>query len=56
MNIRQVLSFALLLLILLSFGCTGGAIYKANMETGPNRFGCEGETPSPYPPYCHPHH
>ncbi len=53
MNIRQVLSFALLLLILLSFGCTGSAT-RTGTETGPNRFGCEGDVPSPYPPYCHP--
>jgi len=30
--------------------------YQSPTPGGPNMFGCEGDKPSPFPPYCHPGH
>jgi hypothetical protein len=52
MELRKVLGIALLLMILATFGCAGMGDYQPT--GGPNRFGCDGNVPNEFPPYCHP--
>ena len=52
MNILKVVAVALLLMTLATFGCAETGNYQPS--GGPDMFGCDGDVPSPYPPYCHP--
>jgi hypothetical protein len=54
MEVRKVFAIALLLIALMISGCAGMSNYQPT--GGPNMMGCEGDVPSPYPPYCHPVH
>jgi hypothetical protein len=51
-ELRKVFGIALLLITLATAGCAGMANYQST--GGPDRMGCNGDLPSPYPPYCHP--
>ncbi len=53
-TIRAVASIFILLSTLLAAGCAGVGSYQPENVTGPNSFGCAGERPSVYAPYCHP--
>ena len=53
-DVRKVLIVACILMALVTFGCAGTSNYQST--GGPDRFGCGGDIPSDYPPYCRPSH
>jgi hypothetical protein len=53
MNSRILIACLLLLLALMASGCAG----MSNTQSGaPTMNDCNGDVPSPYPPYCRPEH
>jgi hypothetical protein len=52
MELRKIFIVAYLLLTLVTFGCAGTGNYQAS--SGPPSNNCNGDVPSPYPPFCRP--
>ena len=54
MKLRQVIGLLLLLITLAAFGCAGMNNLQTSTGEGATMMGCNGDLPSPYPPYCRP--
>lgn len=53
MRLRNLLGLLLLLITLATLGCAGMDI-QTSAGNGSEMMSCNGDAPSPYPPYCHP--
>jgi len=56
MKWRDLYALVLMLLILMSFGCAGMNNYQPGTGGPTTMADCNGDVPSPYPPYCRPVH
>jgi len=54
MKARQLLGMVLVVIALATFGCVGMATYQSSGGSASAMMDCNGDVPSPYPPYCHP--
>lgn len=54
MKPRQLLGLLFLGIALASFGCAGMTTYQSGVGSASTMMDCNGDVPSPYPPYCHP--
>ncbi len=55
MRLRNLMGLLLLLIILATFGCAGMDLQTSGSGSS-EMMSCNGDVPSPYPPYCHPRH
>jgi hypothetical protein len=56
MKLRNALALMLLLFSLVAFGCAGMSNYQPGQGGPTTMESCNGDVPSPYPPYCRPVH
>jgi hypothetical protein len=56
MRLRQLFALVLLLLALATFGCAAMSNLGSGKGGPTTMADCNGDIPSPYPPYCRPVH
>jgi hypothetical protein len=56
MKWRNVYALVLMLLVVMSFGCAGMNNYQPGTGGPTTMADCNGDVPSPFPPYCRPVH
>jgi hypothetical protein len=56
MRLRRTLLLILLIYDLVTFGCAGMNNYQPGQDGFTTLESCNGDVPSPYPPYCRPVH
>ncbi len=53
---RYLFAFLLLLVAWVTVGCAGVSNYQSSSAAGSSMNDCNGDLPSPFPPYCRPVH
>jgi hypothetical protein len=56
MKLRKLMVVIVVLVFLSAAGCTGMSNLQYGGGGAPTRDDCNGDVPSPYPPYCRPVH